>query len=187
MNIYNRERENYKKLNSVANSNGVVLIGSSFAKEIPVCELRQTFQLNCDVYNRSYTDLSVFDAKDLVSECINELKPQRVLLNLGETDLERGFRSVPEIVTAYESLLLDLKKQYKNCRFVIVSICDSEYTSHPGELNRQLEALAKRHKCQYADITSAKKSTHPSITAFDMLRLFMLDKVSLGDVLLANA
>lgn len=63
MNIYEREVENFRKLNRIAKKNSVVLLGSTFAKDIPVSELVQTFDIDCNVYNRSLTDLSVFDAE----------------------------------------------------------------------------------------------------------------------------
>lgn len=187
MDFYNRERVNYHNLNSVAKKNGVVLIGSTFAKEIPVCELRQTFHMDCDIYNRSYTDLSVYDAKELITECIHELQPQRILLNLGETDLERGFHSIQDIISQYEVLISDLRKTYPGCQFVIVSLCGSEYVKEPAVFNHQLETLAHKLKCQFADISTAKSSPSPSIKAFDILRFFMLDQFTLSDVLLANA
>ncbi|SFQ26578.1 hypothetical protein SAMN02910358_01342 [Lachnospiraceae bacterium XBB1006] len=186
-NIYEREQNNYKNLNQVANANGVVLVGSTFAKEIPVCELRQTFQLDCDLYNRSYTDLSIYDAKDLIVECMDSLSPHKLLLNLGETDLERGFHTITEIVGAYETLIKELKQHAPYCQLVIVSVCDSDYATKPGALNRQLELMAKRNKCQFADISSAKASTSPCVKAFDILRFFMLDRLTLSDVILANA
>lgn len=40
--VYEREAEEYMKLNELAVSNGVVMIGSTFAKDIPVGELRST-------------------------------------------------------------------------------------------------------------------------------------------------
>lgn len=187
MNIYEREQKYYQNLNAVAKQHGVVLIGSSFAKEIPVCELRQTFQLDCDLYNRSYTDLSIYDAKSLITECMDSLSPHKLLLNLGETDLERGFHTIKEIVDSYEALLNDLKSHDPSCQLVVVSVCDSEFATKPAELNRQLELMAKRNHCQFADISGARKSISPSVKAFDILRFFMLDKLTLSDVMLANA
>ena len=110
---YERELKNFRQLNKIAKRHGVVLFGSSFAKEIPVCELRQTFDLDCAIYNRSITDLSVFDAKDLLEDCVDTLKPTRILLQLGETDLERGYKTIPEIISAYESIVTTLKEKNK--------------------------------------------------------------------------
>ena len=87
--VYEREAEEYMKLNELAVSNGVVMMGSTFAKDIPVGELRQAFELDFNIYNRSFTDLSVFDAEPVLINCVETLAPSKIVLQLGETDLER--------------------------------------------------------------------------------------------------
>ena len=191
MNIYEREEKNYRRLNSIARPNGVVLFGSSFAKDIPVCELKQAFSLECDVYNRSYTDLSVFDASELLSECLNDLNPKKILLDLGETDLERGYKTIPEIIAAYESLIGNIRTYSKRCKIVVISVCAESMTtpveqSAAAELNSALEEMANRLKCSYADISSAARSELPVVKAFSMLRFFILDRISLSDVMLGS-
>ena len=84
MTVYEREVKNFRELNQVAKQHGVVLFGSTFAKGIPVCELRQAFDLDCDIYNRSFSDLSVFDAKNVLADCVNALHPSKILLQLAK-------------------------------------------------------------------------------------------------------
>lgn len=181
MNIYEREMEHFHKLNKIARKQGVVLFGSSFAKDIPVCELKQAFELDCDIYNRSLTDLSVFDAEPLLDECVNSLEPKKVLLQLGETDLERGYHTIPEIIKAYEKIILKLRSIDKHCEIVIVSVCENGAGIYPSELNKQLEGLAGKLKCKYADISSAASNDSPDVKAFSLLKFFMLDRISFYD------
>lgn len=183
MNIYERELDNFRKLNKIANKNGVVLFGSSFAKDIPVCELKQSFNMDCDIYNRSVTDLSVFDAEMLLDNCVIDLAPKKVLIQLGETDLERGYRTIPEIVKAYEKIITKLKSADKRCDIVIVSVCSSSAEIHPEELNKQLELVARKAKCKYADVSLAFSNASPSIKAFSLLRFFMRDVISFSDAM----
>lgn len=184
MNVYEREVQSYRRLNSVAHPNGVVLFGSSFAKDIPVCELGQDFNMDCNVYNRSYTDLSVFDAPELLADCLTDLAPRKILLDLGETDLERGYKTVPEIITAYEHLIENIRTYSKRCKIVLISVGESAENSR--QFNKALEDLAARTKCSYADISSAFRSELPVVKAFSMLRFFILDRVSLSDVMLGG-
>lgn len=180
MNTYERELVNFRNLNKIAIRNGVVLFGSSFAKEIPVCELKQSFELDCDIYNRSLTDLSVFDAENLLDDCVIDLAPRKVLIQLGETDLERGC-TIPEILSAYENIIAKLKSADKHCEIVIVSVCDNTAEISPEELNKQLESMARKMKCRYADISSVFSNESPDIKAFSLLRFFMLDRISFFD------
>lgn len=188
MNVYEREIDNFRKLNKIAQTNGVVLFGSSFAKEIPVCELKQAFQLNCDIYNRSLTDLSVLNAEKVLDDCVFSLRPKKVLLQLGETDLEQGYLTIPEIVNAYENIIRKIKNADKHCKIVVVSVCENGSGVYPEELNKQLEAMAQRTKCQYADISPAFSNDSPCIKAFSLLKFFMLDKITFCDAMtLANS
>ena len=183
MGMYEREAESFRKLNKVAKANGVVLFGSSFAKAIPVCELKQTFHMDCNIYNRSLTDLSVFSAEKLLEDCVIGLSPKKILLQLGETDLEQGYHTIPEIINAYEKIISNLKSSDKHCSIVIVSVCENASGIYPEELNKELELMARRTKCQYADISPAFSNDSPCVKAFGLLRFFMMDKISFYDAM----
>jgi hypothetical protein len=188
MKLYEREVENIRNLNKVAKKSRVVLFGSTFAKNIPVAELKQSFNLDCDIYNRSLTDLSLFDAAKLIDDCITEIAPKKVLLQLGETDLERGYHTVPEMISAYEAVINKLKMSNKHCDIVIVSVCDNDSAIQPAEFNRQIEKLAKKTKCRFADISHVAENTSPGVEAFKLLKYFIMDKMSFFDAMnLINA
>ncbi len=175
---YEREIASYRQLSKVARKNGIVLFGSSFAKAIPVGELKQAFELDCDIYNRSLTDLSVFDAEALIDECVIPMVPKKVFLQLGETDLERGYRTIPEMIEAYEKVIRKLHKANKRCQITLVSVCNNGSELHPDELNRQIEALAHKTKCKFADISPAFSNDAPSVKAFSLLRRFFRDRIT---------
>lgn len=181
--VYEREAEEYRKLNEFAVRNGVVLFGSTFAKEIPVGELRQAFDLDLNIYNRSFTDVSIFDAEALLIECVESLAPSKILLQLGETDLERGYRSVPEIIAAYDSLVKSIKKRNRFTDIVIVSVCENSNDIQPSEFNSQLEAMAKKNKCKFADISNASSDRMPVVKAFSMLKMFMRSGITFCDAM----
>ncbi len=177
-----KEIENYIKLNKVAQKGGVVLFGSTFASSIPVCELKQTFHIENPVYNRSLKGLSVFDAYGFANNCIVSLFPKKILLMLGDADLYEGERTVSGIISEYERLIYSIRSNDRRCTLVVVSVC-FENTSMCGEFNGELEKMAKRLKCQYADISSSLKTDFPAVNAFGMLKLFMLDRITFCDAM----
>ena len=181
--MYEREAEEYCRLNDFAVRNGIVLFGSTFAKEIPVGELRQAFNLDCNIYNRSFADVSVFDAEELLIKCAESLAPSKILLQLGETDLERGYKSVPEIIAAYDSLVKSIKKRNRFTDIVIVSVCENSNGIQPSEFNSQLEKMAKKNKCKFADISNASSDRMPSVKAFKMLKVFMRNGITFCDAM----
>lgn len=181
--VYEREVEGYRRLNEFAVRNSVVLFGSTFAKDIPVGELRQAFDLDCNIYNRSFTDVSVFDAEALLIECVESPAPSKILLQLGETDLERGYRSVPEIIAAYDSLVKSIKKRNRFTDIVIVSVCENSNDIQPSVFNSQLENMAKKNKCKFADISNASSDRMPVVKAFSMLKMFMRNGITFCDAM----
>ncbi len=183
MKTYEKELINYNNLNNIAKRNCVVLFGSSFLKNIPVSELIQTFDLDCSMYNRSFTDLSVFDAAKLLNECVLPLLPRKIMIGLGETDLERGYKTIPEIIEVYGELINTIRSADKHCKIAVVSVCSNSGDLKPEELNKELKLLAHKKKCDYADITPSVKSSASGIYAFKMLKVFALDKISFLDAM----
>lgn len=179
--LYRREIKEYRALNRVATGGGVVLFGSTFAKEMPVGELKQAFGIDRNIYNRSFLELSVFDAAAVAAESVIPLEPSKILLNLGETDLMRGLHSIPEIVDAYRELINTLRRRL-HCEVVVVSVCGGEEL-RPAELNRRLEEMARSCGCAYADIASAAAAEEPEVDAFAGLRCFLLDRIGFCDAI----
>ena len=164
--VYEREAEEYMKLNELAVSNGVVMMGSTFAKDIPVGELRQ-----------------VFDAEPVLINCVETLAPSKIVLQLGETDLERGFKTIPEIIAEYTNVVKALKKRNRFTDIVIVSVCETGNGTQPAEFNAQLEKMAKKLGCKYADITSASADRMPCVKAFSLLKRFMRSQLTFTDAM----
>ena len=183
MELYANELKKYRQLNQVARPNGVVLFGSTFAENIPVNELKQDFELDCNLYNRSLADLSVFDAAAVLDECVINLMPDKVLIQLGETDLEHGFRSITEIIAQYEMIIHQIRARLKGCSITLVSVCDPERSLYPDELNVQLKALAEQTGCQYADISPSLSNDAPSVKAFSLLKRFFRGRLTDYDAL----
>lgn len=177
------ELSNYQKLNKIAQKNETVLFGSSFAKQIPICELKQSFDLNVTIYNRSIENLSIFHVTNYLNDCIFSLAPKKVLLNLGETDLEQGTHTIPEIITAYKALIHDIKTTLPHCNIVIISVRSNGNDIYAKELNQQLEILAQKTKSQYVNITPAFSDETPSIKAFSLLKFFLRDKITFSDAI----
>lgn len=183
MELYANELKNYRQLNEVARANGVVLFGSTFAKNIPVSELKQDFELDCNIYNRSLTDLSVFDAASVLDDCVINLAPEKVLIQLGETDLESGFKSISEIVAQYELIISHIHSRLKKCEITLISVCDPDASLYPEELNAQLKVLAEKNGCQYADIYPVLANEAPAVKAFYLLKRFFRGRLSEYDAL----
>ena len=181
MKNYKDELNYYTSVNKMMQKGGVVLFGSTFAKNISVAELCKAFDVDCNVYNRSFNDLSVFDAQELVSGAVMSLQPKKIILQLGETDVERNEKSDDEVISAYEKLISNIKKADKKVKIIVASLSSDE--NECDKFNKALESLAEKCRCQYVDISKAKTSDMPSVKAFSMLRCFIPDQVSFFDAM----
>lgn len=183
LDIFEKEIEHYNTLNNIAKPDSVILFGSTFAKTIPVGELNKSMNLDCDIYNRSFTDLSVFDAEALIEKCVFPLQPKKIVLQLGETDLERGSKTIPEIINKYKELIQKIKSFDDHCKIVIASIGSSSTDSFPITFNEELKKMAKDYNCRYVDITSAFNDITPPICAFRIMKLFLINHISFYDAM----
>ena len=78
------EIKKYQRLNAIAEQNGIVVFGGNTDKEIPLCELRQSYQVEQKMYNRSISELSIKEAIVVYDACVSCLAPETVLLHIGE-------------------------------------------------------------------------------------------------------
>lgn len=181
MKEFEKELGCYQRLNRISRRGSVVLFGSSFAKDIPVSELTQTFGLDCVVYNRSFGDLSVADAAGLIDEAVMGIEPKKIIIQLGETDLERGYKTVDEIISSYRELIAAIRKKDKHVKIVTVSVISDE--KETAAFNSALEALASETGCRYADITTADDAEERYVKAFGKLKFFMIDRITFFDAM----
>lgn len=154
MNTYDIKK--YKKLNTFATPNGIVIFGGSQAKNIPLCELKQAFAIEPDMYNRSITSLSIRDAGLVYEECILPLAPETILLHIGETDLDFFEKNPTGFDTEYHALLTRIKTHTPTCRIAIVSLRNYDNNPVITDLNTHLRYIADSEQCEYGDIAEKK-------------------------------
>ena len=176
-----KEINNYNSLNRFARKNSVVILGSTYAKEMPVGELKQIFGIISDIYNRSLTDLSIFEADEVLNSIMKDLIPSKLILQLGETDLDNN-HSVDEVIEKLISLIAMCKKADKKIKIVLVSLNNLKNKEIESEYNSRLEEIARKNSCVFADITSTNTADNEDpthINAFRLLKYFMADDIAL--------
>ena len=154
------EIKNYIKLNQLAEQGGIVIFGCDEDKQIPTCEIRQAFAVESKIYNRSFDSLSVTEALDVYEKAIASLKPETVLIHIGEADLTTFAEMPTEFDNKYFELIKVIKAQNKKIRIAVVSLKNYDNNPQITELNKHLKYIADSEKCAYGDI-SAKKVWNP--------------------------
>lgn len=109
-------------MNNIARKNGVILMGGSFDKEIPVTELAQSFEFNFDLYNRSEDKLSIAAAKDFYKNEIAALEPEAVIIHLGDEDMNMFKANPSDFDKNYIGLISEITSKNKKMRLALVSV-----------------------------------------------------------------
>lgn len=160
----------YKQLNSVAKHGGIVFLGSSYLKSFPASELSLDFETDVPVYNRSIEGLTVDKACDELQNCVFDLSPSKVFINLGDEDIKEDDFNTEKFIDKYQWLLYMLHSN-SHAKIYIVSVLSNLPCAHT--VNESLKKLAKETGCEYVDASAALKSEKPSVRLFDVLRFYM--------------
>ena len=114
-------KKKYSFLNKLVKRNGIVLLGSTSLDEPSVNELLQGFPVSQHVYNRSISGLTIADAEKYLEQCVYELFPSRVIINLGEEDL-KYCDSVTQLIEQYRWLLYKIHVSMPKCQLVVTTV-----------------------------------------------------------------
>jgi len=152
--MYKKEIKKYQELNKLAELNGVVILGGTADKEIPLCELKQAFELNSKLYNRSITGLSIHNSLEIYDACITPLNPECILLHIGLADLKSFEENPSGFDQSYLKLIQHIKISNPACNVVIVSLRNDEGAENITALNKHLKYIAESGHCEYMDIST---------------------------------
>lgn len=157
------EIQKYQSLNKLAESNGIVILGGTQDREISLCELKQAFELNANLYNRSITDLSINGAKVIYDTCIASLNPEYILLHIGDADLKSFEENPSDFDQKYREFIQYIRNTNAECNIVIISLKNYSDNANIGELNKHLKYIAESEQCEFGDI-STKRVWNPKQT-----------------------
>ena len=157
------EINRYTRLNELAEPNGIVIFGGDADKYIPVGELRQAFEINTKIYNRSFENLSVSDAASVYDNCVSPLMPETVLIHLGDADRLMFAENAAGFDCAYCNLIRHIRTANAKTRIVVVSLRNPEHDAQIEEMNKHLKYINESERCEYGDIAQ-KKLWNPKAT-----------------------
>lgn len=162
----------YTFLNKLAKGNGIVLWGSTSLAEQPVNELLQGFHTSQSVYNRSIAGLRLKEAELFLEQCVLELSPSRVIINLGEEDLLDS-DDVTQMIEQYRWILYKIHVSLPLCQLVVTTV--------PGKgevcdrFNEELKKLAKEFGCSFYRIPAASTEEEFLSTFLSAVKLALYD------------
>ena len=97
--------ENYREKNKTVKPGQTVFAGSSLMEQFPIERFVSESNLDVTVYNRGIGGYTSEDLLYTVNECILDLKPSRLFINIGTNDLSMD-RPVSDMTEKYEEIIL---------------------------------------------------------------------------------
>lgn len=162
----------YNSLNKVAQKNGIVLLGSTFAYDLPLNELVQNYSISKKIYNRSIQGLKIKDAEKYIENCITALEPTKLIINLGDEDLNAD-SDVSELIEEYRWLLYRIHTMLPDTVLVITSVDES--TENASAFNAELKKLAKEFGCEFIVIPQCSNFEEHTFVFFKSIRKSLYD------------
>lgn len=144
----------YERLNDLAQPGGVVILGGAQDRGLPLCELKQAFELKEALYNRSVTGLSVENGAAIYDQCVALLKPDALFIHIGEAD-KTLFEQKPSYFDHKLRLLLQhIKAVDPSCQIGLLCVCPEDDPIF-SSMNRHLSAIAQTEQCVFCHIPEA--------------------------------
>ena len=92
----------FSKMNKISKKNSIVFFGSNYFSEYPFNELLDFFNMEEKIFNRSVKNKSIDKLCDMTDECIFELNPKKIFINVGEVDISENDFNEKDFKMKYE-------------------------------------------------------------------------------------
>ena len=147
-----KELKLYQSLNRLANADGSVIFGDADDRVIPLAELKETFELQNNYYNRSFSGLSLSNSADLFDQCVAPLCPKDIYLHIGQNDLSLFEKEPSAFDQGYTSLIKHIRNVCKHCSLAIITLRNADNDPLIEQLNKHLAVISQNEGCELCDI-----------------------------------
>lgn len=133
----------YAELNKLAAKAEIVFMGADFLYGFPLAELCGKLCIDEKIYNRSVPGMLAEDAEEIYAQVVSPLKPEKLILNLGE-----GEKS-PEFLSDYEKLIDFIAKDSPATEVMLMSVISEKAEGRC--FNDNIRELAQKKGIVYID------------------------------------
>lgn len=124
-NMWQTEKEQkvrkYKYLNQFVKKGEILMVGSSLMDNFPINELQQDFGINKIIYNRGISGYVTTELLTSMEECIFELEPSKIFINIGTNDIASAEYKVEDLISNYTNILSQIKERLPNCEVYVMA------------------------------------------------------------------
>lgn len=102
----------YSMRNKYIKKGQILFVGSSLMEQFPIEEMQAVLNLERIIYNRGIGGITTKDLLSLMNECIFELEPSKIFINIGSNDIAAGLNNgaKEKFLENYKEILLRIKE-----------------------------------------------------------------------------
>ena len=111
----------YRALNKSAVRGQIVFAGSSLMEQFPIERFAAQDALPAAVYNRGIGGIVTQELLEYLDDCILDLAPQKLFINIGTNDFNVPQTDVEALVERYARILDIVKERLPDCRIYLLA------------------------------------------------------------------
>ena len=115
------KRERFRRLNPYAKKGAVVFAGSSLMEQFPLYEFLQDDDLHCTCTTGASAALPPPSCLEAMDECILELQPAHLFLNIGTNDLNGPDYDRAAMLGRYEEIVQQIRKKLPETKLYLLA------------------------------------------------------------------
>jgi Lysophospholipase L1 and related esterases len=164
--------KSYKMLNGFVKKGQILFVGSSLMEWFPINEMQQALEKDYIIYNRGIAGYVTSELLNSMEECIFELEPSKIFINIGTNDMNNLDYRKEKLVKNYDEILSKIKLRLPNCKVYVMAYypvnakadfpgVDDEFKQDAFkmrtnevilEANKMIEELTKKHNYKFINV-----------------------------------
>lgn len=139
--------KNFSYLNKNVNKGEILFVGSSLMEHFPINEILTNIKSDKIIYNRGVGGAVTTDLLNAMDECIFDLEPSKIFINIGTNDLSMMNYKKEVLIENYRNILSQIKKRLPETKvFVMAYYPCNAVEDFPGiDRFRKIEMFASRN------------------------------------------
>lgn len=116
-----QKREQYRRLNCFVKEGQILFAGSSLMEQFPIHELAQDYGVKEIIYNRGIGGFVLDEFEDALQECVFDLKPLKIFINIGTNDLNDAQLNLNRFIEKYERILTKIEQKLPEAEICLMA------------------------------------------------------------------
>lgn len=113
--------ERFRHLNRFVRPHQILFVGSSLMEQFPIYELLLDRQLPWTIYNRGVGGSTSCDLMAHMDECIYELQPDYIYINIGTNDMNMPDYTEEGLISRYRRIIQEIRLRLPEARLFMLA------------------------------------------------------------------